>query len=63
MKKLLGRSEMEGALKGLDKRTREEARVATVQVLKVTHAVDERVTGVAERVLASTTVWSALTKG
>ena len=51
MKKLLGRSEMEDGLKRLDKLTHEEARMATVQVLKVTNVVDERVTGVAERVL------------
>ena len=51
MKKLLGRSEMDDALKRLDKLTYEEARMATVQVLRATNVVNERVTGVAESVL------------
>lgn len=42
---------MEDALKRLDKLTHEEARMATVQVLRATNVVDERVTGVAESVL------------
>jgi hypothetical protein len=37
-------------LKRLDKLTQEEARMATAQVLKVTHAVDDRVRGVDNRV-------------
>jgi hypothetical protein len=51
MKKLMGRMEMEDGLKRLDKLTQEEARMATAQVLKVTHSVDERVRGVADRVV------------
>ena len=42
---------MEDGLKRLDKLTQEEARMATAQVLKVTYAVDERVRGVADRVV------------
>jgi hypothetical protein len=37
-------------LKRLDKLTQEEARMATAQNLKVTHAVDDRVLGVDDRV-------------
>ena len=42
---------MEDALKRLDKLTQEEARMATAQVLKVVHTVDNRVRGVADDVL------------
>ena len=52
LKKLIGRTEIEDALKRLDKLTQEEARMATAQVLKVTHTVDERVRGVTDDVLA-----------
>ena len=51
MKKLMGRTDMEDGLKRLDKLTQEEARMATAQVLKVTHTLDERVRGVADRVV------------
>ena len=50
LKKLVGRTDIEDALKRLDKLTQEEARMATAQVLKVTHAVDDRVLGVDNRV-------------
>jgi methyl-accepting chemotaxis protein len=50
VKKLVGRTDMEDALKRLDKLTQEEARMATAQVLKATHTVDERVRGVADTV-------------
>jgi hypothetical protein len=42
----VGRTDMEDALHRLDKLTLEEARMATAEVLKATHAVDERVRGV-----------------
>ena len=42
---------MEDALKRLDKLTQEEARMATAQVLKVTHNVEEGVRGVADKVV------------
>jgi hypothetical protein len=51
LKKLVGNTEMENELKRLDKLTQEEARMATAQVLKVTHAVDDRVRGVRDKVL------------
>jgi hypothetical protein len=51
LKKLVGKTEIEDALKRLDKLTQEEGRMATAQVLKVTHSVDDRVRGVADRVL------------
>jgi hypothetical protein len=51
IKKLIGKTEIEDALKRLDKLTQEEARMATAQVLKVTHTIDERVRGVADEML------------
>jgi hypothetical protein len=52
LKKLIGRNEIEDALKRLDKLTQEEARMAAAQNLKATHAVDDRVKGVADTVVA-----------
>ena len=52
LKKLIGRTEIEDALKRLDKLTQEEARMAAAASLKVTHAVDKRVEGVADTVTA-----------
>ena len=52
MKKLIGRTEMEDALKRLDNLTQEEARMAAAQNLKVTHIVDERTKVVANTVEA-----------
>ena len=43
---------MEDALKRLDTLTQEEARMTIAENLRATHAVDERVRGVTERVLA-----------
>ncbi|KAH9958725.1 hypothetical protein BC827DRAFT_548091 [Russula dissimulans] len=51
MKKLFGRTDLEDALKRLDKLTHEEARMATAEILKATLTVDERVKGVAENVV------------
>jgi hypothetical protein len=51
-KRLIGRTDMEDALKRLDKLTQEEARMATAEVLRTAHAIDERVRGVNEQVLA-----------
>jgi hypothetical protein len=50
LKKLIGRTDIEDALKKLDKLTQEEARMATAQVMKATHGVDNRVRGVDDRV-------------
>ena len=51
MKKLIGSIDLEDALKQLDKLTHEETRMATAEVLRMTHAIDEAVTGVREQVL------------
>jgi hypothetical protein len=51
LKKLIGRTDIEDALKRLDKLTQEEARMATAQVLKATHNVDYRVKRMADKVV------------
>ena len=51
-KRLIGRTDMEDALKRLDNLTHEEARMAIAENLSATHVVDERVRGVTEQVLA-----------
>jgi hypothetical protein len=50
VKKLVGRTDMEDSLKRLDKLTQEEARMATAQVLKVAHTVEEGVRGIVDKV-------------
>jgi hypothetical protein len=52
LKKLIGRTDMEDALKRLDKLTHEEARMATAENLKATHAVGESVREVNDKVVA-----------
>ena len=42
-KKLMGNREIEGSLERLDKLTQEEARMASVEQLRITHSVDNRV--------------------
>ena len=54
MKKLIGRTDVEDVLKGLDRLTNEEVRMATAQVLKVTHNADDRVREVRNEVLDGT---------
>ena len=49
-KKLIGRTNMEDALKRLDKLTHEEAWMGIAQNLKATHTVGESVRRVADRV-------------
>jgi hypothetical protein len=51
-KRLLGRLDIEDALKRLDMLTNEEARMATALVLKATCNLDDRVRGVSDRVAA-----------
>ncbi len=51
MKKLLGKTDIEDALKRLDKLTNEEMRMVTAQVLKGTQNVNDRVGVVDNRVL------------
>ena len=43
MKKLLGKNDIEDSLKRLDTLTQEEARMATAEVLRVTHGVSDNV--------------------
>jgi hypothetical protein len=43
LKKLLGRNDVEDALKRLDKLTQEEARMAMAEMLKITRGVDGNV--------------------
>ena len=50
MKKLIGKTDIEDALKRLDKLTNEEVRMVTAQVLEATHTVDDRVRVVDKRV-------------
>ena len=51
-KRLIGKSDMEDALKRLDRLTQEEAQMTVAENLRATHAVDERVRGDTERVLS-----------
>ena len=51
LKKLVGRTEVEDALKKLDKSTIEEARMATAETLKLTYTVGNTVRGVEDKVL------------
>ncbi|KAH9060142.1 hypothetical protein EDB87DRAFT_1831568 [Lactarius vividus] len=46
LKRLMGRKDMDDALKRLDKLTQEEVRMAAAQILKPTQSVDDLVTGV-----------------
>ena len=50
-KRLIGKTDMEDALKKLDMLTQDEARMAIAENLRATHAVDERVRGDTERML------------
>ena len=48
---LIGKNDMEDALKNLDRLTQEESWMTTAENLRATHAVDERVRGDTERML------------
>jgi hypothetical protein len=48
----MGKNDIEDALKRLDRLTQEEAQMAAAQLLKVTNAIDNRVGGIADNVLA-----------
>jgi hypothetical protein len=50
LKKLIGRRDIEDALGRLDRLTQEEARMATAQVLKVAHRVENEVGTVGDQV-------------
>ncbi len=47
LKRLIGGTDIEDALKRLDRLTQEEAQMAAAQVLKVANTVDDRVQGIA----------------
>jgi hypothetical protein len=49
-KKLIGRTDLEDALKRLDKLTHEEAWMGIAQNLRATHTVGENVRGVVDKV-------------
>ena len=50
LKKLLGKTDIEDALKRLDKLTQEEVRMATTQVLKISQGIDDTVKYVDDKV-------------
>ena len=50
LKKLIGRMDIEDALRRLDQLTQEEARMAATELLKITRAIDDKVEDVDERV-------------
>ena len=45
----MGQKDIEGALKRLDRLTQEEALMAAAQILSLTHTVDNKVTGVGNK--------------
>jgi hypothetical protein len=51
LKKLTGNTDIEDSLERLDRLTQEEARMASAELLKMTHNVDDRVKGVEGSVL------------
>ena len=46
----MGKTDIEDALRRLDKLTQEEVRMATAQLLKITQGVDDNVKGVDDKV-------------
>ncbi|KAH9013202.1 hypothetical protein EDB85DRAFT_2296384 [Lactarius pseudohatsudake] len=50
VKRLVGRRDIEDALQKLDRLTQEEARMATAEVLRLTHSVGDKVKGVGSQV-------------
>jgi archaellum component FlaC len=50
LKKLSGNRDIEDSLERLDKLTQEEARMASAELLKMAHSVDDKVMGVDDRV-------------
>ena len=49
-KRLIGKTDIEDALKKLDRLTQEEARMIIAENLRATHAVDDRVANVNDKV-------------
>jgi len=52
LKRLIGRTDIEDALRRLDRLTQEEAQMAAAQVLKVANTVDDRVQGIANNMVS-----------
>jgi hypothetical protein len=52
LKKLVGRTDVEDALRRLDKLTQEEARMAAAEGRKATHGIDHKVEDVGDKVKA-----------
>jgi hypothetical protein len=50
LNRLLGRTDIEDALNRLDKLTHDEALMATAQILKLAHTVDDKVTSIDSKV-------------
>jgi hypothetical protein len=50
LKKLIGKTDVENELKRLEKWTQEETRMATVQMLKATRTIDDRVAALDDHV-------------
>ena len=50
MKKLIGNTDIEDSLEKLDRLTREEARMASAEQLRIAHSIEGKVMGVDERV-------------
>ncbi|KAI9454246.1 hypothetical protein BJY52DRAFT_1225217 [Lactarius psammicola] len=50
LKVLIGRKDVEDALRRLDKLTQEEARMASAEILKITHSLEDNVKSVADKV-------------
>src|SRR6266436_7903712 len=51
LKKLMGKTDIENALKRLDRLTQEEAQMASAQLLQITNAIDNEVRGIVDGVL------------
>jgi hypothetical protein len=50
MRRLVGKADVEDSLKRLDSLTYEESRMATAQVLKISHSIDGKVKDVDDKV-------------
>ena len=62
-KGLIGKTDMEDALKKLDRLTQEEARMIMAENLRATHAVTERVISVDDRVASVSDKVSEVIRG
>jgi hypothetical protein len=51
LKKLIGKNDIEDALRSLDRLTQEEAQMASAQLLKITNTIDNRVGEIADNML------------